>query len=399
MEALRKLRTVIPIEKRNKWLVFSICLMALSLDNLSVSGGITSTVSVQEAFNTTSTNATWVISAYALTLGSFILIFGKLADILGADNIFLFGTCIMSLFALICAVIEKSVIALIVFRAFQGIGASALVPSGIALTAGYFAHDFNVMQRANRLLSIALTGAFGIGTLIGGAFALTNIGYKAFFYFVFALSFLCAITLTFTIIPVPRHSQLHLSDLNYGGVFILVAGLLLIILGLTEGGHKWRQAAAYVTLPIGFLLVISVFLFETVYIRGYRVKHANEMPMDDGVAALKDAEAPTTSEVSINHSSSSEANIDSIAKPTADETSPEPKKKVDWRLTMDYLFPPECLKIPNFLVFLCLVITFFIDFTVLLTALFQYHQFIEHNTSIISSLKVFSMSVGEQPSG
>ncbi|GME77884.1 unnamed protein product [Ambrosiozyma monospora] len=183
MKAIKKVRTVIPIEKRNKWVVFSVCLMASSLDNLSVSGGITSTVSVQEAFNTTSTNATWVISAYALTLGAFILISGKLSDILGADNILMFGTCVMSSFSLICAAIEKSVIALIIFRAFQGIGASALVPSGIAFTAGYFAYDFNVMQKANRLLSIALTGALGLGTLIGGAFALTSIGYNYSFAF------------------------------------------------------------------------------------------------------------------------------------------------------------------------------------------------------------------------
>ncbi|GME87467.1 unnamed protein product [Ambrosiozyma monospora] len=99
--------------------------------------------------------------------------------------------------------------------------------------------------------------------------------------------------------------------------------------------------------------------------------HANKVPMDDCAASLKDSEGTAT-----------------------DEASPSPKRKVDWRFTMDYLFPPECLRIPNFLVFLCLVIAFFIDYTVFLTALFQYHQFVEHNTSIISSLKIFSMSVG-----
>ncbi|GMF08007.1 unnamed protein product [Ambrosiozyma monospora] len=189
----------------------------------------------------------------------------------------------MALFALICAVIENSVIALIVFRALQGIGASALVPSGIALTAGYFAHDIKLMQKANRFLLIALTGALGAGTVIGGAFALTDLGYKSFFYFVFALDFVCAIFLFFMISPVTRYDRLHLKDLNYGGVFVLVVGLLLVILGLTEGGHNWRKPEAYVTLPIGFILVFFVFVFETVYIRRFRIKHANERPMVEKV--------------------------------------------------------------------------------------------------------------------
>ncbi|GMF05158.1 unnamed protein product [Ambrosiozyma monospora] len=69
-------------------------------------------------------------------------------------------------------------------------------------------------------------------------------------------------------------------------------------------------------------------------------------------------------------------------------------EKVDWRFTMDFLFPPECLKIPNFLVFLCMVITYYIIFTVGMTGLFQYHQFVERDSPIISALKVFSLAIG-----
>ncbi|GMG21166.1 unnamed protein product [Ambrosiozyma monospora] len=379
MNSIVKLRNFIPIERRNKWVVFCICLLSLGLNNLNISGGIASTISIQDVFHTTSTNATWVISAYALTLGAFILIFGKLADILGAHIIFLFGTCTMSLFSLICAVIDHSIIPLIVFRALQGIGGSTLVPSGVALTAAYFGHDLKLMKLANKCFLFALTGSFGGGMLIGGAFALTDIGYKAFFYFVFGLSSFCSIILFFTIIPVPSRSQVHLKDLNYGGVLMLVAGLLLMILGLTEGGHKWRQPSVYVTLPIGFLLVLSVFLFETVYIRRYRIMHAHKMPPLTNLES-RIAEVPMDQAIS----SEVEHNVPSV----------DQKSNSDWRLTMNYLFPPECLTIPNFIVFLFLIIPYEIILTVNLTGLFQYHQFVEHNSSIISALKIFSMAVG-----
>ncbi|GMF02011.1 unnamed protein product [Ambrosiozyma monospora] len=98
----------------------------------------------------------------------------------------------------------------------------------------------------------------------------------------------------------------------------------------------------------------------------------------------------------MNHCSSSEScSIDSYdeGKP-ASEVMPKETKKVDCRFTMDYLFPPECLQIPNFLVFLCLVTCYYIVFTVSMTGLFQYHQFVEQDLSIISCLKAFSLSVG-----
>ncbi|GME89471.1 unnamed protein product [Ambrosiozyma monospora] len=76
------------------------------------------------------------------------------------------------------------------------------------------------------------------------------------------------------------------------------------------------------------------------------------------------------------------------------DVAPKEAKKVDWRLTMDYLFPPECLQIPNFLAFLCLVICCNMGFTVSMNAQFQYHQFVDQNSSILSSLKVFPLAIG-----
>ncbi|GME75968.1 unnamed protein product [Ambrosiozyma monospora] len=323
-------------------------------------------------------------------MGSFILIFGKLSDILGAHNVFLFGSCIMTLFSLICAVIDNSIIALIVFRALQGIGGSALVPSSVALTAAYFGHDMKLMRLANKCFLFALTGSFGAGMLIGGGFALTDLGYKSFFYFSFGLSFVCSIVLFFTIIPVPSHDQTSLKDLNYGGVLVLVGGLLLMILGSTEGGHKWRQPVAYATLLIEFMMVLSVFLFETVYIRSYKIKHAKKIPIDD----QKDSKSIDASPLNKIGDQVKEVAMDNSASSESNENDTPAVTSSDWRLTMNYLFPPECGKIPNFFVFLFLIIPFYIILTVNLTGLFQYHQFVEHNSSIISALKIFSMPVG-----
>ena len=159
-------RTVVPMEKRNVFVVYFFILAATVLDNLNTAIGFTLQGNIQESFHTDSSTASWVVSAYALTMGSFILIGGKLGDIIGPHNLFLMGLSSMSFFALICAVIptSDSIIVLIVFRAVKGIGASALVPSTLSLAANYFKGDkAKYLQGAVVAFIVAMTSIFGVG--------------------------------------------------------------------------------------------------------------------------------------------------------------------------------------------------------------------------------------------
>lgn len=199
-------RNVVPLEKKNVFVVYFFILLAASLDNMNTSAALTLSNDIEKAFNTNSSTASWVLSGYALTLGSFILITGKLADIIGPDNIFLIGLSVIWICSLICACIpHSSVVALIVIRALQGVGASALVPSTVALAANYFTGKLSkYLAPALGGFIIALTGIFGVGVTIGGAFSETSTGYRGFFWFVFAYGLILNIILLFLIIPVER---------------------------------------------------------------------------------------------------------------------------------------------------------------------------------------------------
>lgn len=326
------------------------------MDNFNVTATLTSQISIQEKFNSTSTITSWVLSAYALTLGSCILIFGKLSDILGPHNIFILGLTTIWLCSLITAVINDSIIALIVFRAFQGVGASALIPSGFALTANYYSYNQRHLQLAISGLICALTASFGIGTIIGGSFALTSIGYKSLFYFVFGITFVFDLILVFIIIPIEKtaeHENLKVSNLDFPGVFLFIVGILLMILGLTEGGENWKSPKAYVPLPIGFILVLNVFIFESYYIRNYQIKTKSNGIQPDSL-----------------------------------------NKFNKWKFKLDLLFPPECLKIPNFLTFLISVGLYYMTFTICITGQIQYHLFVENNSTIITAIKILPLSIG-----
>jgi len=271
-------RNIIPLEKRNKDVIFVLVLFGMTMNNFNVAATFTTSVNIQQNFGATSTIASWVLSAYALTLGSFILIFGKISDILGPHNVFLYGLTMIWLCSLVSALITNSIIALIVFRALQGIGAAALVPSGFAIAGNYHRDDIKKLGRAISGLIVALTASFEVGTIVGGAFDFTKLGYKSLYYFVFGFTFVVNIILFLLIIPVTmteKHKELKLSNLDFPAVLLLMVGILLMILGLTEGGTNWDSPKAYVPLPVGISLFVLVFLYETCHIRAFQIKSQN----------------------------------------------------------------------------------------------------------------------------
>lgn len=345
------IRNVVPLEKRNVFVVYFFILLAAALDNMNTSAALTLSKDIERAFNTNSSTASWVLSGYALTLGSFILITGKLADIIGPHNIFLIGLSVIWICSLICACIpHTSIVALIVFRALQGVGASALVPSTVALAANYFTDELSkYLAPALGGFIIALTGVFGVGVTIGGAFSETSTGYRGFFWFVFGYGLILNIILLFLIIPVERKDgvkNMKLKNIDFVGGFLVIAGVLLVILGLTEGGEDWRSPKAYVSLVVGFFTFCSSLGFEIIYLKRFQRKNQNK------------------------------------------------RNPGDWRLQVELLFPPEIIKIPNFLPILIQCGFYYATFTMVLVIGIDYYTFIEGNTPIIVAIKVLPLPIG-----
>lgn len=379
--AIQRGRTLVPLKYRKKTFVFCIVLLSMIFDDLNVTGAITTSFSMSERLKADPTTISWAVSAYSLTLGSFIVFFGKLGDIIGVHNVFMVGAAAMAVFSLITAVIDKSAIALIVFRAFQGISAAALMPSGFALAAHYFHGP--ALQNAIRALTIVLNGSFGLGTLLGGAFSATKLGYKGFFFFTFSVSSLCSVLLFLFINPIEpteEQKQLKLKNLDYAGVAMLVVGLLLIIFGLTQGGVNWNSPKVYVTIPIGFLLLVAMFLFEDFYLKSYKQKFTEKI--------AHDTEADTGDNTIKKDKKNSEPGFE------YKNFAIEKGKKSDWRISMDLLFPGEVFKITNF--FPLFIGAFFAYFTCIavLSTFIHYHIYIDYDTPLLASLKVLPFSVG-----
>jgi EmrB/QacA subfamily drug resistance transporter len=111
-------------------------------------------------------NLQWVITAYSLTFGGFLLLGGRAADLLGRRVIFMIGVTIFTVASLFCG-LAQSEAWLIIARAVQGFGAALLTPSALSIITTTFT------ERTERNKALGVWGAVGgggaaAGVLLGG---------------------------------------------------------------------------------------------------------------------------------------------------------------------------------------------------------------------------------------
>jgi EmrB/QacA subfamily drug resistance transporter len=121
---------------------------------------------IQQELGMSAADLQWVVSAYALAFGGFLLLGGRLADLFGGRRLFIAGFVLFAIASLIGGLVEDGLV-LITARAGQGLGAALLVPAALALIASLYAEGSD----RNRALGLfAGMQAFGstLGLIAGG---------------------------------------------------------------------------------------------------------------------------------------------------------------------------------------------------------------------------------------
>src|ERR1700747_1058524 len=95
---------------------------------------------LQSTFHATVVDVQWVVEAYGLFLSSLILAGGALGDLFGRRRVFLFGVGIFSVASAACG-LAPSILALIIARSLQGVGAALLVPGSLAIIGASFGEE------------------------------------------------------------------------------------------------------------------------------------------------------------------------------------------------------------------------------------------------------------------
>ncbi|EXJ70580.1 uncharacterized protein A1O5_06650 [Cladophialophora psammophila CBS 110553] len=237
---------------------------------------------IGQSFNLTDpSELTWLIAGYSLTVGTFILISGRLGDMFGYKLMLIIGFTWFSLWSMIAGLAIYSNHVLFVFaRVFQGIGPAILLPNGVALLGASYA---NGSPRKDMVFAIFGACAPG-GSLIGGAFAgVFALAWWPWTFFSFAISLAILAMASFFVIPEPPQrtefakyslrNKIELLDLP--GATVGVTALVLFNFAWNQAPIVgWQKAYVYVTMLIGILLVPLFFYIE------FRVSKAPLVPFD-----------------------------------------------------------------------------------------------------------------------
>jgi EmrB/QacA subfamily drug resistance transporter len=195
----------------------------------------------------------WVVDAYLLTLGSFILLAGSLSDLFGRKRVFAAGLLGFGVTSLLAAIAPSAVV-LIVARGLQGVTGALLVPSSLALIIA----NFTGPDQGKAIGTwTAWTGiSFVVGPLLGGA--LVDVGSWRWVFAINVLPIAATLAVVRRIPTEPPRAERSPVDLP--GAILCALGLGGIIFGLIEAPkHGWRSPE--IILPLGGgLLAFGAFL-------------------------------------------------------------------------------------------------------------------------------------------
>lgn len=227
-------------------MVLPITLLAYFLILMDNSIIFTSSTQIGQSLQMSATNLSWVSNAYTLTFGGFLLLSGRLSDLLGRKRIFFIGLTIFGVSSLFIGVSQNATM-MIAMRALQGVGSSIIAPTTLALMMD--AYTGNMRQKAISYYGAMAGIGASVGLLIGGA--LTSwISWRAGFL----INVPFTIVLIFLTWKYVKSSPTSKSKIDYLGSLLSILGLGGFIFGLTE-----RSA---VLIGISILVLVAFVLRE-----------------------------------------------------------------------------------------------------------------------------------------
>ncbi|MEO6109967.1 MAG: MFS transporter [Candidatus Saccharimonadales bacterium] len=208
-------------------------------------------------------NLQWVVTAYILAFGGFLLFGGRAADLFGRRKVFLLGLVGFTIGSLLAGAAQNEVM-MIVARAIQGLTAAFMSPAALSIILTEY------KEGAERNKALGVWGAVGAGGaaagLIIGGIVTEYLGWRWDFIINLPIG-IALIALALKYVPA-HHSEAEHRDLDARGAVLVTGGLMALVYGLTNA-PKW----GWEDIQTIIWLASSVVLIGLFIINEMRVKH------------------------------------------------------------------------------------------------------------------------------
>jgi EmrB/QacA subfamily drug resistance transporter len=217
--------------ERRKWLALALLSVVQFMVVLDIAIVNVALPSIQVDLGFSQENLQWVISAYALVFGGFLLLGGRSADLLGRRRIFLGGVVVFTVASLLAG-LAWSEASLITARALQGLGAAIITPAALSILSVTFS------EGRERNIALGVWGAVGgfgaaAGVLLGGI--LTDALSWEWIFFVNVPVGVLGFTLAPFLLAESRDARVKRFDAP-GGILV-TAGLASLVYAITQAAQ------------------------------------------------------------------------------------------------------------------------------------------------------------------
>ena len=239
-----------------RWQALALVCVAFFMTVLDVSIVNVALPSIKTALNVAEKDLQWVITAYTITFGGFLLLGGRAGDLLGRRRMFMIGIGLFAVASLACG-LSNSIGVLIASRAVQGLGAAIISPATLSIITTTFE------EGSERNKALGIWGAMGgsgaaAGVLFGGI--LTKYAGWEWIFFVNVPVGAAVLLLTRPLVRESRIPGLHGFD--FPGAATITASLALLVYGISKAPDVgWASGRT-----IGILIAAAVLLVAFIVI-------------------------------------------------------------------------------------------------------------------------------------
>ena len=249
-------------QSSGRWLALAVlCLGALMivLDTTIVNVALPS---IREALGFSETSLAWVVNAYLLTFGGFLLLGGRLGDLFGHRRLFLIGITLFTLASLACGLATTQGF-LVTARAIQGIGGAIVDAVALSLLMNLFPEPAE-RAKAMGVFGFVASGGGSIGVLLGGV--LTN---SLNWHWIFLVNLpigvaVCALCLV--LLP-PGRGPAPASRLDIAGAVTVMASLMLAVSAIVNGNQAGWTSGQTLGLLAAAAALLAIFLLIEARVR------------------------------------------------------------------------------------------------------------------------------------
>jgi EmrB/QacA subfamily drug resistance transporter len=242
----------------NPWLV--LCLVCLAQFMVILDATIVNVAlpSIQTGLNMAESDLQWVVNAYTLTFGGFLLLGGRAGDLIGRKRVFLAGVVVFTAASFLNGIADSSTL-LILARGLQGLGAALVAPAALSILTTTFAEGEDRTKALGVWAAIA-TGGAAVGLLLGGI--LVEFLSWPWIFFVNVPVGIATFLASLNYVPESRADVEHRS-FDVPGAITVTAGLIALVYGIVKVQKAgWTSSTTMLWGAVALVLLTAFVVIE-----------------------------------------------------------------------------------------------------------------------------------------